>query len=171
MNWIFSARKTRRLIATVVLAAGASATAIHPFGQVKTPSQTPAQKTILSNADVHPEVRSIIERACANCHSQETVWPWYSYVAPMSWLIENDVQNARARMDLSKWGEYSPDNRQQLLASIAAVLSSKRMPPPRYTLLHPEARLSDAEVQVLYQWARTERRRVKAALNAPSAAQ
>jgi cytochrome c len=74
-------------------------------------------------------------------------------------------------MDLSKWGEYSPDNRQQLLGSIAAVLSSKRMPPPRYTLLHPEARLSDAEVQVLYQWARTERRRVKAALNAPSAAQ
>ena len=171
MNCLFDIRKPWRLAGALVFGIGISSVTLHPSGQVKSSDPASGQSAILATADVPPEVRSILERSCLNCHSQKTAWPWYSYAPPMSWLIEKDVHQARSRMNFSKWDQYSLDERQQLLAEIAAMVTSKKMPLPRYTMLHPEARLSPADVQALYQWARTERRRVKGALQAPAASQ
>jgi hypothetical protein len=138
---------------------------IHPFG-LKTNSARP----LLSGADVDPAVVRILENSCQNCHSERTEWPWYSYVAPMSWLIEKDVHEARSHLNLSRWGEYDAQKQHDLLAELAAVVRNRRMPLPRYTLLHPGTKPTPDEFERIYQWTRVERRRLTSLASAHSAA-
>jgi len=118
---------------------------IHPFG-LKTNSDGP----LLSGADVDPGLVRILEKSCQNCHSERTEWPWYSYVAPMSWLIEKDVHEARSHLNLSRWDEYDARKQHDLLAELAAVVRNRGMPLLRYTLLHPGARPSPDEFERIY---------------------
>ncbi|HLY20066.1 MAG TPA: heme-binding domain-containing protein [Bryobacteraceae bacterium] len=138
---------------------------IHPFGP-----KTNSARPLLSGADVDPAVVRILEKSCQNCHSERTEWPWYSYVAPMSWMIEKDVHEARSHMNLSQWDEYDAQKQHDLLAELAAVVRNRRMPLPRYTLLHPEAKPSPDEFERIYQWTRAERRRLTSLASAHSAA-
>ena len=130
----------------------------HPYGAVKTQASS---KPLLAGAPVDPGVMQIVERSCQSCHSEKTDWPWYSYVAPMSWLIEKDVNQGRSHMNLSHWDEYNSESQQQILAELSAVVRNRQMPLPRYLKLHPEAALSDSEIDQLYRWARAERARLK----------
>jgi hypothetical protein len=144
----------------LVIAVGAAAVAavggslIHPFGA----AASGANQAIFREAQIDPETLALIQRACQNCHSQNTVWPWYSRVAPVSWLLARDVQQARAHMNLSQWQDYSTDDRLRLLSAIGSAARNRTMPPSRYLLLHPEARLSAGERQQIYRWTRSERR-------------
>ena len=106
----------------------------------------------------------MLNRSCMDCHSNRTVWPWYSFVAPMSWLVERDVHEGRTHMNLSEWDQYTFEKRQKLLADIASVVKNGEMPLQQYTLIHRNAKLSEADTDVLYTWARVQRRRMKAAL-------
>src|SRR5216683_7001806 len=94
----------------------------HPFGAAKIPASS---KPLLAGAPVDPGVMQIVERSCQNCHSEKTEWPWYSYVAPMSWLVERDVGRARSRMNLSRWDEYTIDKQQGLLGRLSAAIRSR----------------------------------------------
>jgi hypothetical protein len=132
---------------------------VHPFGPVKA---LVSDKPLLLDATFNPQVVRILERSCQNCHSEKTEWPLYSYVAPMSWMIENDVERGRSHMNLSRWNGYSPEKQQEILSEMSSLVRNRAMPLPRYLLLHPDAKLSDAEVAYLYQWARSERRRLRA---------
>jgi hypothetical protein len=87
-----------------------------------------------------PRTREIFFRACADCHSNQTVWPWYSRIAPASWLIERDVKEGRSKFNVSEWGRAM--NRGE---DASFEVETGEMPLPPYLLLHPEARLSDAE--------------------------
>jgi hypothetical protein len=148
----------RILIATSVAAVVAvGGSLIHPFGTLGTPGN---KQSVLREAQVDPETLAIFQRACQNCHSQQTEWPWYSHVAPISWLIARDVQQARLHMNLSRWQDYSADDRLRLLSEIGSAVRNHQMPLPRYLLLHPEARLTDAERQQIYRWTRAERSRL-----------
>ena len=91
-----------------------------------------------------PQTRALVKRACFDCHSNETEWPWYSYIAPVSWLLWHDAVGARAAYNFSNW--HSGD---MTAAEMARQINSGRMPLPQYLLLHPDARLSDAEKQQL----------------------
>jgi len=147
------------LIATgvaAVVAVGGSM--IHPFGA---PGAAGSSQTILREAQIDPKTLAILQRACQNCHSEQTVWPWYSHVAPVSWLLARDVQQARLHMNLSRWHDYSTDDQFRLLSSIGSAVRNGEMPVQRYLLLHPEARLTDAERQQIYRWTRTERNRLR----------
>jgi hypothetical protein len=123
---------------------------VHPFGPVKEQT-SPTQLT--------PD--PIVERACLNCHSQQTRWPLYSYLPLVSWALEKDVSEARQHMDFSRWNRYSVDEQKDLLARIGAEVRSRQMPLPRYLLLHPEARLSEAEIQAIYDWTKAQRRALR----------
>jgi hypothetical protein len=96
-----------------------------------------------------------------DCHSNQTVWPWYSYVAPMSWLVERDVQSGRNRINFSEWDRYTAKQQKKLFADIASAVKNGEMPLPQYTLVHPQAKLSDAERDMVYGWARVERRKLR----------
>lgn len=107
------------------------------------------------------EVKALFARSCKDCHSNQTVWPWYSYVAPVSWMVEQDVSRGRDRMNLSLWPQYSFRQKSDLLADIASAVKNHEMPLPRYVLIHHDAKLSEAEADIFYRWARTERRKMK----------
>lgn len=92
------------------------------------------------------ETRALAQRACYDCHSNEVVWPWYSNVAPASWLVQRDVDEGRAKLNFSEWGRG-----EQEIEEVYEVISEGEMPPTQYLLLHPAARLSDAEKQALIQ--------------------
>lgn len=89
-----------------------------------------------------PEVKSIVASSCGECHSNLTRWPWYTNVAPSSWLAQNDVQGGREVMNLSEWDKPQPE-----LDEIVEAVESGEMPPLKYKLMpnHAKARLSDAE--------------------------
>jgi cytochrome c len=132
---------------------------VHPFGPVK---QQHSEAFLNGVADAERNdagILPLLERACQNCHSQRTQWPLYSYVPPVSWAVEHDVAAAREHMDFSRWDTYSAEQKQDLLARIGAEVRNRQMPLPRYVLLHPEARLSDAEIQAIYEWTKAQRRR------------
>jgi hypothetical protein len=117
-------------------------------------------KTIFAYVNVPGEVKSILERSCYDCHTQHTKWPWYSYVAPVSWLVASDVKNGRAMLNLSAWGDYSARKRIARLDQICQELMDDAMPIKPYRLLHPGAALSQAEVDLICNWVDTERDRL-----------
>lgn len=89
--------------------------------------------------------RDLAKRACFDCHSNETVWPWYSNIAPVSWLVYNDVAEGRSRLNFSDWGR----GRQPSIGEIAGIIQEGEMPPAQYLLMHPNAKLSAADKQAL----------------------
>ncbi|HET8826144.1 MAG TPA: heme-binding domain-containing protein [Terriglobales bacterium] len=131
---------------------------VHPFGNARVAD--PARQ-LMSSAQIETPVLDVLQRSCQNCHSERTTWPAYSHVAPISWLIEKDVQNGRSHWDMSKWDRYSLEDREHILSQIGPMVRNKQMPLPKYLLLHPEAKLSDADAKLLYQWSRQERKRLK----------
>jgi len=86
------------------------------------------------------ENRALVKRACFDCHSHETVWPWYSNIAPSSWLVQRDVERGRKKMNFSDWGRRSEDAEE-----IREVILEGEMPLPTYLLMHAEARLTEEE--------------------------
>ncbi|MGB8361494.1 MAG: heme-binding domain-containing protein [Acidimicrobiia bacterium] len=92
-----------------------------------------------------PQTRDLAVRACFDCHSNETTWPWYSNIAPLSWLIQRDVDEGREHVNFSEW------NRRQRSGESAETVREGEMPPPYYTVTHPNARLSDSEMEALAQ--------------------
>jgi len=159
-------RPLRLLVLSGALVAVPSAF-VHPFGAMKAQR---SDRPLLLDASFDPQVVRILERSCEDCHSEKTAWPPYSYVPPMSWMIEGDVARARGHMNLSRWNGYPPERQHEILSEMSTVVRNRVMPLPRYLLLHPVARLSDAEVDYLYQWAKSERKRLKAGFapaNAP----
>jgi cytochrome c len=131
---------------------------VHPFGPVR---EQRSQDLLPGVQWDNPQVLAIFEKACQNCHSQRTAWPLYSYLPMVSWALEKDVAEARRHMDLSRWDRYSPEQKRDLLGRIAAEVRNRAMPLPRYLVLHPEARLSDAEIKVIYEWTKAQRRALR----------
>jgi hypothetical protein len=108
-----------------------------------------------------PDVRAILQRSCADCHSNETVWPWYAHVAPMSWLVANDVAAARDRMNFSEWGGYDSDDQDKLFSSMCTMVTRRRMPLSQYLIIHRDAKLSDADIQAICGWTKKMRDTLK----------
>ncbi|MGH8870698.1 MAG: heme-binding domain-containing protein, partial [Acidimicrobiia bacterium] len=90
--------------------------------------------------------RDLAVRACFDCHSNETQWPWYSNVAPVSWLVQRDVDQGRAKANWSEWGQHAGDDES---SERAETVSDGSMPPWAFNILHPEARLTDEELYAL----------------------
>jgi hypothetical protein len=91
-----------------------------------------------------PRTRELAVRACFDCHSNLTKWPWYSSIAPVSWLVQQDVDEGREHLNFSEF-----DKRQSHAEDAAEELTSGEMPLPIYLRMHPEAQLSDAEREEL----------------------
>ena len=110
-----------------------------------------------------PPIAVLLHSACYDCHSDETKWPWYSHIAPVSRLVANDVTRGRERLNFSDWPHALPDRAVRRLEGVSEELGYKQMPPAKYTLLHPAARLTDAQRGELVRWADETAARLKAA--------
>ena len=98
------------------------------------------------------EVSAVFQRSCKNCHSDETAWPWYSYVAPVSWVVANDVHQARKAFNLSRWGTYSDQRKEDKLEEICEQVTKGDMPDRKYAIFHREARVTAQERDAVCQW-------------------
>jgi uncharacterized membrane protein len=119
----------------------------------------PPHEALLQGAAVPAEVNEIIERACQDCHSNNTKWPWYAKVTPISFMVAQDVNRGRRFLNLSEWQNYSVGQKLGYLASMADAARDRKMPPKLYSRLHPDARLTDPERNLIAAWAGEERKR------------
>lgn len=117
----------------------------------KNPSSDP-KLDITATVEVAPAVAAIYSRACRDCHSNRTVWPWYSNIAPVSWLVVYDVNHGRSAMNFSEWSAYGAEKRRKLREEICDEVSEGEMPGAGYTSMHPDAKLADADVQEVCRW-------------------
>jgi hypothetical protein len=139
--------------------------------QLKNPPRTnppvePGHDLMATNPPA-PEIAALLHNACYDCHSYETRWPWYSHIAPVSWLVADDVKDGRERLNFSDWPRPLPERAAKRLERISEEVDYKEMPPAKYTLLHPEARLTDAQREQLMHWADQEVARLKPAVTPP----
>lgn len=126
---------------------------VHPFGDAGLYAATNAKTPILNRSQVPAEVRAIFAAKCADCHSMQVRAPVYGHFAPVSWLMERDVVEARKAVNLSQWEAYSPDQQQTFAAKIVHEAKAHEMPPVQYRLIHWNARVEDAEIRALANWA------------------
>lgn len=119
---------------------------------VPTPGVSKASTTRPHTAEtINPQVRKIMERSCQDCHSNRTAWPWYSHVAPVSWVISKHVIEGREILDFSDWATQPPSEGERML--ICAAVSDGSMPLHEYTAIHRNARLSKQDVKLICEWA------------------
>jgi hypothetical protein len=102
---------------------------------------------------VPESVAEILDRACRDCHSNDTRWPWYSHVAPVSWYVIDHVNHGRSHFNYSDWARYSPEEGRTLLKNSCDLARESEMPLASYALMHRSAKLSRADVETLCGWA------------------
>jgi len=107
---------------------------------------------VVADIAAPPAVTAVLRASCYDCHSHETRWPWYSRVAPISWLVAHDVEDARERLNFSLWGSYEAKRQQRLAEEIWEEVEEGEMPLPIYLVAHPDARLSPGDREVLRSW-------------------
>jgi hypothetical protein len=112
-----------------------------------------AKRTIFATGKVPPDVHAIIDRSCNDCHTHTVVWPWYSNVAPASWLVAKDVRDGRKQLDLSTWGTSTPRRQAHKLEELCDQVKQGDMPPKYYLWMHSGAKLSDGDRGRLCDWA------------------
>ena len=156
MKWI----KRVSLISTVVLVG------IQLVPPDKTNPAIQEDRTLQRVLEVPLEVTAIIDRSCNNCHSFKTVWPWYSNIALISWYLIHDVNEGRRELNFSEWGTYNAKRATRKLNEICQEVQKGEMPLKSYALIHPTAKLSRREIELLCNWAKETRARLVAKLNA-----
>jgi hypothetical protein len=114
------------------------------------------EKNIEAVLKVPADISVIMDRACRDCHSNNTVWPWYSNIAPVSWVIARDVTGGRRHLNFSEWGNYEKKRMIKKLSEIGEEVAGQSMPLPKYLLLHSEAKLTQQERKVFSDWAEKE---------------
>ena len=139
-------RRTLRIVLLVVVIALAGAQFFQP-ARTNPPSDPASSFEAVARPPA--EVTRLVNRACRDCHSNESVWPWYSKVAPVSWLVAQDVKEGRSRLNFSEWGRFGPEMARSRLRKVCEQAREGEMPLWYYVPLHPEAKLDNAEITTL----------------------
>ena len=148
-----------QLGAGCLFAACIALSTIHPWGNPKAGIRPDAP--LLEGATVPESVRATLAAKCGDCHSERTHYPIYAHIAPVSWMMERDIHEGRADLNLSQWQFMNHESRINVLTRMAAEVRTGQMPPRTYVMLHPGARLSPDEQQQVYDWAKAERKRLR----------
>ena len=131
--------------AIVFIAVFAAAQLVRPE---RTNPTTDPSRTIQAQIGTAPALAAVLDRACGDCHSNSTVWPWYTQIAPLSWAMAYGVKEGRKAVNFSEWATYQPEVQRRLLVASCQDVKNGKMPGP-YTLLHPEMRLSSQDVETI----------------------
>lgn len=117
-------------------------------------------KTLYAATAVPANVHAVFDRSCHDCHSNETVWPWYSRLAPVSWIVADDVHSGRKHFNLSEWNTYPDEKKVRKLGEICEQVKTGEMPDEKYTLMHHGTSLSADEKAMLCSWTENARKAV-----------
>ena len=108
---------------------------------------------LTNNTEIPEDVKLILKTSCYDCHSNETYYPWYSYVAPISFLVSRDTKVGREELNFSDWESYKKTDKAGALDGISDAVAEGEMPMKIFTLIHRDATLSDAENEIIVNWA------------------
>jgi hypothetical protein len=145
MNWF-----RVKIVAAVLVALFLIAQFVQP--KRTNPPVVPS-RSLQAHVPVPPDVSAILKRACADCHSSETLWPWYSHLAPLSWVVVDDVNTGRSHINFQDWeAQENPKEAAEHLTLICKEVREKGMPPFSYRLMHKKARLSSQEIDAICKW-------------------
>ena len=110
-------------------------------------------RSLEAHVNVPPEVQSVLKRSCYDCHSSSTVWPWYSYVAPVSWYVAHDVNVGRSHVNLQDWeAQVNPQEGLEHLGLICKLVRNGNMPPADYRVMHKGTDVSPEETNAVCAW-------------------
>jgi hypothetical protein len=113
-------------------------------------------RSLEAHVPVPPDVLPILKRSCGDCHSSETVWPWYSHLAPVSWFVVDDVDTGRSHINFQDWeAQENPKEAAEHLGLICKEVREKGMPPFSYRLMHKKSRLSNQDIDKLCSWSQS----------------
>lgn len=143
--------KKRSMLKTLILVVVGLALVVFVGIQFKTVDRS--NPPVTQVVDAPPEVMAILKRSCFDCHSNETVWPWYSRIAPISWRVAGHVDHGRKHVNFSTWDEYDAEDRADIIHESYEEAEEGHMPLPDYLRMHPEAALSAEDIEVLRIWA------------------
>ena len=134
--------------------------------QFKRPARTNPVSESAQSMEAHtqmtPQVKEILDRSCRDCHSNNTQWPWYTNVAPVSWWIGDHVNEGRKQLNMSEWGRLVRDRQDKKLRQICDEVEDGAMPLSSYLPMHPKANLSEQDKKALCEWTAAERERLSA---------
>ena len=116
--------------------------------------------TLEASMQVPEQVDAILNRSCVDCHTNKTVYPWYSKIAPVSWWLGNHISEGRRELNMSVWNTYSPKKKANKLNEICEQVESGEMPLPSYLWIHRYAVLKDGETKTLCDWANAEKAKI-----------
>lgn len=139
--------------------------ALFMLGQLIRPGTTnpPIDPNEGLEASVHvpEEIAVILKRSCSDCHTHETVYPWYSQITPLNWWLKSHIDHGREHLNFSRWETYTPQQKEKRLEEVCEVVESGEMPLPSYLWGHRKARLSPEDSELLCVWARSAKQSAK----------
>jgi hypothetical protein len=121
-----------------------------------------ASETLAASTTLPPEVRAVLTRSCNDCHSNETVYPWYAKVSPFNWFLYDHIDTGRHEMNFSTWNTYTKQRKINKLDEICEQIEAGAMPLPSYLWIHRDAVLKPEEGKLLCDWAKAESERISA---------
>jgi cytochrome c551/c552 len=150
-------RRVLKIVAILLVVLVVGIQAIRP---ARTNPAIDESQTIVAKTQMTPEVASILDRSCRDCHTNKTIWPWYTNVAPVSWWLSNHVNDGRRSLNMSEWGKLPSDRQERKLRQMCDEIQDGVMPLSSYTPMHPAAKLSDEDKKTLCDWTENERQRM-----------
>ena len=128
------------------------------------PEKNDGERDILTdmfqNSSINDTLKTLFTNSCYDCHSNGTIYPWYSKVSPISWFLSGLIKVGKESLNFSKWGSYPANEKISLLVDIEEVLSDGEMPLKSYLLIHKNAILSEEEIQCIVNWTEQEGMRI-----------
>ncbi len=118
------------------------------------------EKTMEAAINVPPDIQQIMARSCNDCHSNKTVYPWYSNVAPVSWWMRNHINDAKRELNVSEYATYTPKKQERKLKEVCEQVRSGEMPLPSYLIIHRSSVLSQSEIDAICAWTDAERKKI-----------
>ena len=123
------------------------------FGPEKNQGDMASIDTFLSETNPSDEVKMILKETCYDCHSDVTRYPWYNNITPVNYWLNGHVEHGKEELNFSKWSAYSIKRKNHKLEEVIELVESKEMPLPSYTWTHKEAKLTDAQIMAVKEWA------------------
>jgi hypothetical protein len=116
--------------------------------------------TLYATIEVPENVKTILNRSCADCHSNETKYPWYSKIQPSAWFLKNHIDDGRRELNLSVWKTYEARRQRKKLSEICEQIQEKEMPLPSYLWIHWDAKMSADDIKALCDWTEAEKAKI-----------
>lgn len=150
-------KKILKLVAVLLLLAFV---ALQFYRPDRTNPQIVAAETLEASTPISEPMRVSLKRSCNDCHSNETVYPWYSNIAPFSWLVADHIEEGRRELNFSVWNTYSAKKKRRKLDEICEQITIGEMPHEQYLWIHRDARLSEEDKKALCAWAESEKAKI-----------